>query len=53
MLEPTVEICACANGGSCTRNGLITSNLTIIMNCQCTEGMHIFEFIIIITVTAF
>ena len=37
--EPTVEICACANEGTCTREGLITSNSTIIMNCQCTEGM--------------
>ena len=37
--EPTVEICACANGGTCTRNGLITSNSTITMNCQCTEGI--------------
>ena len=42
MLEPTVEICACANEGTCTRNGLITSNSTIVLNCQCTEGMQCF-----------
>lgn len=42
MLEPTVEICACANEGICTRNGLITSNSTIILNCQCTEGTQCF-----------
>ena len=39
IFEPTVEICACANEGTCTRDGLITSNSTIIMNCQCNEGM--------------
>ena len=37
---PTVEICACANGGNCTRDGLLTSNMTIILNCQCHEGMY-------------
>ena len=39
MLEPTVEICACANEGICTRDGVITGNSTVILNCQCTEGM--------------
>lgn len=32
MFEPTVEICACANGGTCTRNGLITS--------KCSASSH-------------
>ncbi len=35
---PTVEICACVNGGMCTRAGIITNNATILLNCQCTEG---------------
>ena len=38
--EPTLEICACSNLGTCIRDGLISSNSTIIMSCQCTEGMH-------------
>ena len=37
--EPTVEVCACVNEGICTRDGLITGNSTIIMNCQCSEGV--------------
>ncbi len=35
---PTVEICACVNGGMCTHAGIITNNATILLNCQCTEG---------------
>lgn len=37
--SPVVEVCACVNGGNCTREGLITSNATIILKCMCTEGM--------------
>lgn len=35
---PIVEVCACANGGKCTTDGLITSNSTIIMRCLCDDG---------------
>lgn len=36
--SPVVEVCACVNGGACTREGLITSNATITLKCMCTEG---------------
>ena len=35
---PIVEVCACANGGNCTRDGLLSSNATVILNCVCSEG---------------
>lgn len=35
---PSVEICACANEGNCTRDGLLMTNSTAILNCQCHEG---------------
>lgn len=35
---PIVEICACANGGNCTRDGLLSSNATVVLNCVCLEG---------------
>ena len=38
IFSPVVEVCACANGGDCTREGLITSNATITLQCMCTEG---------------
>lgn len=34
----TVEVCACVNGGTCTLDGLLTSNKTKVMNCLCNEG---------------
>ena len=37
---PIVEICACANGGICTRDGLLSTNATTILNCICHEGMY-------------
>lgn len=37
--SPVVEVCACVNGGACTREGIITSNATITLKCMCTEGM--------------
>ena len=41
-LNPRVEVCACANGGECTLDGLLsTDDNTVIMNCLCTEGWHI------------
>ena len=36
--SPVVEVCACANGGACTRDGIITSNATITLKCMCTQG---------------
>ena len=38
--SPVVEVCACVNGGVCTREGIITSNATITLKCMCTEGMY-------------
>ena len=35
---PIVEVCACANGGNCTRDGLLTANATLVLKCVCTEG---------------
>ena len=35
---PIVEICACANGGECTLEGVLTSSTTITMRCICPEG---------------
>ena len=37
--SPVVEVCACVNGGACTREGVITSNATVTLKCMCTEGM--------------
>ena len=43
-LSPRVEVCACANGGECTLEGLLsTDDTTVIMNCICTEGYHIHQ----------
>ena len=38
---PVVEVCACVNGGACTREGLVTSNATITLKCMCTDGKFI------------
>ena len=35
---PRVEVCACVNGGNCTLDGILTTNSTIIMTCQCPQG---------------
>ena len=35
---PTVEVCTCVNGGSCTLDGLLASDTTVVLNCQCSEG---------------
>ena len=43
---PTVEICACVNGGNCTLDGVLTSNITIVMGCQCTQGNLVYRFIL-------
>ena len=41
LFVPTVEICACVNGGNCTREGLLSNNATVVLNCVCPEGMII------------
>ena len=38
VFVPTVEVCACVNGGNCTLDGLLTSDAIIIMNCVCSDG---------------
>ena len=38
---PTVEVCACVNGGNCTLDGVVTSNSTVVLNCQCPQGKFI------------
>jgi hypothetical protein len=36
---PIVEVCACSNGGRCTREGLkLSGNATVVLNCMCREG---------------
>ena len=36
---PIVEVCACVNGGNCTREGLLSNNATVVLNCICPEGI--------------
>lgn len=38
---PTVELCACVNGGNCTLDGVLTNNASVVMNCHCSEGMKV------------
>ena len=45
LFTPTIEICACVNGGNCTLDGLITNNATVLMNCECTEGTILYKCI--------
>ena len=40
VLNPQVEICACANGGTCTLNGILDLDADpVVMNCECPEGI--------------
>ena len=40
-LSPTIEICACQNGGNCTLDGVLaTGQDIIIMLCECPPGMN-------------
>lgn len=39
---PIVEVCACVNEGNCTRQGLLSSNATVVLNCMCPEGRTTF-----------
>ena len=37
---PKVYVCACSNEGNCTLEGIASSDAsTIIMNCECSQGM--------------
>ena len=36
----TLEICGCVNGGECTTDGVLTSDTTIILNCNCPDGKN-------------
>ena len=39
-LNPQVEICACANGGTCTLDGILDLDADpVVMNCECLEGI--------------
>ena len=42
VFSPKLEVCACANGGNCSFDGISSNNVTIVMNCQCTQGMQSF-----------
>ena len=38
-LSPRLEVCACANGGECSLEGLLnTDATTVVMNCICPPG---------------
>ena len=40
ILSPLIEICACQNNGSCTRDGVLNTDENIIdMQCECTPGI--------------
>ena len=36
-----LEICGCVNGGECTTDGVLTSDTTVILNCNCPDGKSI------------
>ena len=36
---PSLEVCACINGGECTLDGTEGIDATVIMNCICPEGI--------------
>jgi len=40
MFTPTIQLCACQNGGNCTTDGLLNTDLTfVVLNCNCPAGM--------------
>ena len=39
LLTPTVEVCACKNGGNCTILGQRPSGSTFTMSCNCPKGV--------------
>ena len=39
MFIPTVQLCACENGGNCTTNGLLNTDFSfVVLNCVCPAG---------------
>jgi len=39
FFNPVVQLCACANGGNCTTDGLLATDFDFInLNCECPEG---------------
>ena len=39
QLAPTIEMCACENGGVCTLDGVTNLDQNpIVMNCNCPDG---------------
>ena len=40
LFVPTVEVCACVNGGNCTLDGLLINAATVVMNCLCSDGVY-------------
>ena len=46
---PTLEVCACVNGGQCTLDGTGSIDATVIMSCICPEGKIIIIFVLYIS----
>ena len=45
IFSPVVQLCACANGGSCTTDGLLTNDFSfIVLNCECPEGTYVHSY---------
>ena len=41
LLIPQLQICACLNGGTCTKDGIRDVNQNpLVLNCRCSKGMH-------------
>ena len=39
--SPSLHFCACLNGGNCTLEGLVLSDVpTLTTNCACSEGIR-------------
>ena len=46
FLSPQLHVCSCFNGGTCTLDGVVSSDsLIIIMTCLCTEGTLVFHLL--------
>ena len=40
FVVPLVEICGCVNEGDCTEEGLLNFHVTLLLNCDCPDGMQ-------------
>ncbi len=41
MLDPQILFCVCENNGTCTLDGLLSTDQNpLIMNCECQQGKH-------------